>query len=159
MSIPSIKITVLPLIVLAILLTACSPRANLRLNASSPPETGTYTLLSMGADYTNDPRRAVILDMEGDGFTFAHSSYEKNQQTVKGLTPGKAMELSVSFLKMPCALTDEYSVSQIRTQDGKTVGYELTPDSYSHFCSNGEFAGVTYYQSGENGAVVSLKGM
>lgn len=159
MSNSTIKIRVLLFIVLAMFFVACSPRASLRLNASPPPESGTYTLLSMGAEYTNDPRRAVVLDIEGDGFTFTHSSYENNPQTVKGLATGKALELAAGFLRMPCALSDSYSIRSINTQDGRTVGYEITPDAYSHFCNNGGFVSVTYYESGQRGAVVSLKGM
>lgn len=104
---------------------------------------GVFTMLLTGASYDNDPERAAILDLEGDGYTFQPVMPPYQFKKLTGLTAPAALPQAEKFLALHCAYNG-YRLKGLTLSDGKIVGYELVPDLPAALCEYGNVVIVGY---------------
>lgn len=84
-----------------------------------------YSLILYGARHGNDLESVVILDIEGDEYTFSPYAPDFDFEIERGLDYVRAIEKAGKFISWH----PQYQKSELRriTLSGKVIGYELRP--------------------------------
>jgi hypothetical protein len=135
---------IMPTIFCCLLASGC---ASLNLGRDLLPDrdiiAGTYNLIQVGGTFGSDAERMVILDIEGDDYSFQPVTGPgriKNFPNVKG---DKALQRAEEFFASHCAYRD-YQIRKLIMPDNGLIGYELTPDYPSGLCEDGNEISVSY---------------
>lgn len=85
----------------------------------------TYLLILYGARHLNDLESVVILDIEGDGYTFEPYAPDFDYSIERGLDYSRAINMAEGFISWHPL----YQRSELRriTLSGIDIGYELRP--------------------------------
>jgi len=104
---------------------------------------GTYTAILIGGTFAADADRVVILDLEGDRYTFQPVAPDYRIKRIEGLTAAAGVAEAVKFFSPHCAYNG-YRVRSLKLPAGDIVGYEITPDYPSSLCEWGNTVTVGY---------------
>jgi len=151
------KGTLITLALLVALITGCiGPRSIL---LSSPMDDATalndtrrFTLIYFFGINEFDPRRAVILDSDGDDIQILPNVRDFEYEKLQNVSMGEALyEAEVFFASEPKIINS--TVSTISTPDGSFAGYEILPVYDKSYLGRSELLDVIY-SLGPDGTVL-----
>jgi len=136
-----------------ILATAClagGARPGRELLRDTSAIEGSFTVILVGGNYTDDANRVAILDIESDGYSFRPVTPPYLVKRVSGLTRAGALVEVEKFFSAHCAYNG-YQVGRLSMPDGDVIGYEVTPDYPTALCEYGNEVTVSYGGADEDG--------
>jgi hypothetical protein len=109
---------------------------------------GVFTVIFFGGTYQNDPKTAVIFDIEGDEYTFKPYASKYNYQMNEGIPAELALKESEWFIGRH---TDYFTSSFKRVLDnkGSIIGYELKPLFHTRRFGYHDILNVSYWYKGD----------
>jgi hypothetical protein len=105
---------------------------------------GTYNLIQVGGTFSRDAERIVILDREDDAYSFRPVTGPGRVRNFPGIEAAEALRRAEDFFSDHCAYRG-YRIRELHLREnGKTIGYELTPDYPGVLCEDGNEVLVSY---------------
>ena len=104
---------------------------------------GTYNLIQIGGTFGSDAERIVILDIEGDDYSFRPVTGPGRVKNFPGIKGAAALQRAEEFFASHCAYRD-YEIRELTLPGGGMIGYELTPDYPTALCEDGNEVTVSY---------------
>ncbi len=139
------------LLFLGLSLSSCTAGLNRQLVTAPDKLPGTYTAILIGGTFAADADRVVILDLEGDKYSFEPVTPPYRVKRIEGLSASAGVAEAVKFFSPHCAYNG-YRVNSLRLPSGILVGYEITPDYPASLCEWGNTVTVSY-KVGAKGAI------
>lgn len=120
-------IAVFSLMLSCLFTVSCRSAGHLRAEAVRKAEpTGTVSLILHGGRHIEDIETVAILDLEGDGYTFAPWAPEFDYTTQKGVEAGAAIENAREFVSFSPYFSSTLT-KRIIGEKGEIIGYEVRP--------------------------------
>lgn len=142
----------LTLIISCLLASGCAPLTMERdLVTDRDSISGTYNLVQVGGTFGSDAERIVILDIEGDGYSFRPVTGPGRVKTFPGIKGADALQRAEEFFASHCAYRD-YQIRKLTLPDNGLIGYELTPYYPTALCEDGNEVTVSYGR-GDDGEI------
>lgn len=88
---------------------------------------GLYTTIFYGRHYAEEADAVVIMDLEGDEYTFVPKGRIMDFETLKSITAAEAFYESEPFFDLHAAYSGKSAVRRILNPEGRTIGYEIRP--------------------------------
>jgi hypothetical protein len=109
---------------------------------------GTYNLIQVGGTFGNDAERVVILDIEGDAYSFRPVTGPGRVKNFTGLKVAAALRKAEEFFSDHCAYRD-YQIRTLTLPGQGLLGYELTPNYPVVLCEYGNEVSISYGKGAE----------
>lgn len=110
---------------------------------------GRYNLIQIGGTFGNDAERVVILDIEGDRYSFWPVTGPGRVKTFPGVEGSAALQQAEQFFADHCAYRN-YQIRKLTLPGGGIVGYELTPDYPTFLCADGNETLISYVRGDDS---------
>jgi hypothetical protein len=93
----------------------------------NPDIMGLFTTIFYGRHYAEEADAVVIMDLEGDEYTFVPKGRIMDFETLKRVTAREALYESEPFFNLHAAYSGISAIRRILSPDGRTIGYEIRP--------------------------------
>jgi len=140
----------------SLVFAACTP--SIRLDTRSAQESemsGTYTGIFYGCNFFGDLESVVLLDREGDKYTFEPYAPDFKFRIKKGLTPAEALAESRKFLDCGPAYSSG-ELNKIVAPNGEVLGYEIRP-TYHVFVYGTDVLDTYYRIRDDNKVIITIR--
>lgn len=88
---------------------------------------GLFTAIFYGRHYAEEADAVVIMDLEGDEYTFMPIGRTMDFETLKSITAFEAFYESEPFFSLHAAYSGKTAIRRILSPTGHTIGYEIRP--------------------------------
>lgn len=118
-----------------------SIRADVR-GAAESELSGTFAVINYGCNFLDDLESIVLLDREGDRYTFEPNAPDFKYRIKKGLTSSEALAAAKN-VQSCCSSCRDVRLSKIIAPSGELLGYEARP-LHDSFSFSGDVLDVDY---------------
>ncbi|OGW22598.1 MAG: hypothetical protein A2Z82_08850 [Nitrospirae bacterium GWA2_46_11] len=136
-------------ILVLVFLASCVTNRFIRTEPSEYKElAGNFTLILYGSRHLNDIETVVILDMEGDKYSFEPYAPEFDYKIKKGVPAKEALKEAEHFVSWHSSF-HRTQLSRIIDEKGVAIGYEMRPLYYPLAFGVSDVLDVYYIKEGD----------
>lgn len=110
-----------------------------------------YTLIYYVGTEHKDIRRAVVLDMEGDGYEFKLDVEDFQYEILQSIDIGESLYEAEIFFRHEGS--KGFKSSAIKTPDGQIAGYEMRPKFDKEFMGVEDLMQLSYHLNEKTGVI------
>lgn len=139
---------------MAMLLASCATSISLKTDPLEEPpkdDERIFTLIYFVGTDKSDIRRAVILDVEGDKYTFRPRTEDFQYEILQNISIKESLYEAELFFKYEG--NKGYNTSRVLGPDGALIGYELKPLYFEDFKGDEDILNISYSLNPETGLV------